>query len=122
MKKERTVWIGEFEGHKIKITNDGKARLWIDGVESAKEKGLIHIEYELRGQIPNTDYIVIAKLDGAKDLIVTVDVLIAKKLEVTMGKEDEDGHFTPYTDEELAKMKGDTEAAVAITAMNSILF
>ena len=121
MKKEHTAWIGEIEGHKIKVTNDGKARLYIDGVEAAKEKGLIHLEYELRAPIPDTDYIVIAKLDGTKDAIVSCDVLIAKKLEMTMGKENEDG-FTRYTDEEIAKMREDAEAAIAISTMNTILF
>lgn len=122
MKKEITAWVGEFEGHKIKVTNDGKAKLWIDGQEAAKEKGLIHLEYELRAPIPDTEYIVIAKLDGVKDSIVTCDVMIASKIEMTMGKENNDGDFTPYSDDEINSMREDAEAAVAISAASTILF
>lgn len=122
MKEIREVWVGEFEGHKIKVTNSGKAKLWIDGVEAAKEKGLLHLELELRAPIPGTDYIVIAKLDGAKDLIVNCDVLIAMNLPMTFGKESEEGVFEAYSEDEISKMKGDTEAAAAITAANTILF
>ena len=121
MKKENQVWIGEFEGHKIKVTNSGKAKLYIDGVEAAKEKGLIHLEYELRAPIQGTDYIVIAKLDGTKDVITICDVLVAKALSTTFGKEDEDGLFTPYSQDEIDSMKEDAEAAIAISTMNTIL-
>lgn len=124
MAKEKThnIWIGEIEGHKIRVTNDGKAKLWIDGVEAAKEKGLIHLEYELRAPIPDTDIIVIAKLDGVKEGIVVCDVMAAKKVPMTFGKEDQDGNFTPYSDDEINKMKEDAEAAVAISAASTILF
>lgn len=121
MKKENQVWITEFEGHKIKVTNAGKAKLYIDGVEAAKEKGLIHLEYELRAPIPGTDLIVIAKLDGTKDVITTCDVLVAKALTTTFGKEDEDGLFTPYSTEDVDKMKEDAEAAIVISTINTIL-
>lgn len=120
-KEQKAVWIGEFEGHKIKVTNSGKAKLWIDGVEAAKEKGLIHLAIELRAEIPGTDYIVIANVDGTKESIVTCDVMVAKKVELTFGKESEDGLFTAYTDEEIQKMKDDADAAVAISVMNTIL-
>lgn len=121
MKKENAVWVGEFEGHKIRVTNSGKAKLWIDGVEVAKEKGLIHLEYELRAPIPNTDYIVIAKVDGTSDVIVSCNVLVAKKVDLIFGKEDEDGLFTAYSDAEINSMKEDAEAAIAISTMNTIL-
>lgn len=117
MGKVKTVWIGEFEGHEIKVTNEGKCRLYIDGVEVAKEKGLIHFDYELRASIPDTDYIVIAKVDGTKDVIVSCDVLIAKKLDVIMAKEDKEGIITPYTEKEIEDMRDDAQQAIYISTI-----
>ena len=117
MKKEQDIWVGEFAGHKIKITNSGKARLYIDGIEAAKEKGLVHLQYELRAPIPDTEYIVIANVSGVKDSIITCDVMIAKKLDVVYGKELEDGTFTPYTEEDIEKMREEADEAAATTAL-----
>lgn len=105
MKKHNQVWTTEFEGHAIKVINSGKAKLYIDGEEVAKEKGLINFVATLQAEIPGTDYIVTAKVDGTKEPIVLCDIIVGKRLAVSYGKEAEDGSFTPYTEQEIEEMK-----------------
>ena len=119
MKKEKEfqAWKATFEGHTILVTNNGKAKLFIDGEEIAKEKGLVHLEYTLEGAIPNTDYIVKATLNGTKDSIVTCDLFIGKSIPMEFGKAKENGIFTAYTEEEIEKLKEDAAAAILITTI-----
>lgn len=115
--KKYNVWTTTYNNHKIKVTNNKKAVLYIDGHEVDKEKG-VNMKCTLKAPVPDSDKMVLVLIKGEDQCSIS---FIEDARDVIRGYETENGEFVAYTKEELEELENDKTSKIVTDSVITTL-